>query len=84
MNVCNEGGSIIIFRDEWATKNNPETRGPETQRHGPADTEWADYCRARERAERAAAKRASSIRARRVHQELAQAYASVTRRRVSE
>ena len=80
MNVCDESGSLIIFRDEWATKNNPEP-----QSHSPAaDAEWADYCRARERAERAAAKRASSIKARRVHQELAQAYASVIRRRVSE
>jgi hypothetical protein len=79
MNVCNKGGPLIIFRDEWATKNNPGA-----QAHRPAaDAAWIDYCRARERAERAAAKHASSIRARRVHQELAQAYASVTRQRGS-
>jgi hypothetical protein len=38
---------------------------------------WIDQCRARELAERAAAKRASSIDERRMHQELAQAYASL-------
>ena len=38
-----------------------------------------DYLRARERAERAAAKRASSPAARGVHQELAQAYAAMVR-----
>jgi hypothetical protein len=80
VNVCNEGGSLIIFRDDWAAKNNPAPRSHSSA----ADAEWTDYCRARERAERAAAKRASSIRARRVHQELAQAYAGVARRRVSE
>jgi hypothetical protein len=40
-----------------------------------------DYCRARERAERAAAKGACSIEARRVHQELAQAYAYLAQRK---
>jgi len=39
--------------------------------------DWIDQCRARELAERAAAKRASSIDERRMHQELAQAYASL-------
>jgi hypothetical protein len=38
---------------------------------------WIDQCRARDFAERAAAKRASSIDERRMHQELAQAYASL-------
>jgi hypothetical protein len=75
MNVCNEDDSLVIFRDEWATKNNPESQTESVA--GRAD--WADYCRARELAERAAAKRAGSIKARRVHQELAQAYASVIR-----
>lgn len=37
----------------------------------------ADYYRARERAERAAAKNASSLAARRVHQLLAEAYAKL-------
>jgi hypothetical protein len=35
----------------------------------------AEYYRTRERAERAAAKNATSVAARRVHQELAEAYA---------
>jgi hypothetical protein len=39
-----------------------------------------DYLRARERAERAAAKRAQSLAARHVHQELAQYYAQMVRR----
>jgi hypothetical protein len=39
-----------------------------------------DYLRARERAERAAAKRAESLAARHVHQELAQHYAQLMRR----
>lgn len=38
-----------------------------------------DYLHARERAERAAAKRARTAKARRVHQELAQCYASEIR-----
>ena len=40
----------------------------------------ADYFRNRERAERAAAKRAQSIAARQVHQELAQHYAKLASR----
>jgi hypothetical protein len=70
MNVCHEGGTIVAFPDDWTARNegDPDLR----ERSGP---EWIDYCRARERAERAAAKRAASIDARRVHQELAQAYA---------
>ena len=39
-----------------------------------------DYLRARERAERAAAKRAQSLAARHLHQELAQHYAELVRR----
>jgi hypothetical protein len=45
-----------------------------------ADDHGVDYLRARERAERAAAKRAQSIAARHVHQELAQHYAELVRR----
>jgi hypothetical protein len=47
-------------------------------------TAWIDQCRARELAERAAAKRASSIADRRMHQELAQAYASLALERSPE
>jgi hypothetical protein len=39
-----------------------------------------DYFRKREQAERAAAKKASSEAARRIHQELAQSYASILRK----
>ena len=39
-----------------------------------------DYLHARERAERAAAKSARSLKARRVHQELAQCYARMIQR----
>lgn len=48
---------------------------------GPGPDDWSlDYLRARERAERAAAKRAQSIAARHIHQELAQHYAALLRR----
>mgnify|MGYP001555062968 CR=1 FL=1 len=70
MNVCHDGGAIVAFADLWTARHDGELDLAE--RSGP---EWTDYCRARERAERAAAKRAASIDARRVHQELAQAYA---------
>lgn len=67
MNICNEGGPVIAFRDAWGLAADRDIQS--------ADPPDADYCRARERAERAAAKTAQSIEARRVHQELAQAYA---------
>jgi hypothetical protein len=44
------------------------------------DPESADYFRRRELAERAAAKGAASLAARRVHQELAQEYVQLLRR----
>lgn len=43
------------------------------------DEKSVDYFRARERAERAAAKRASSASVRRIHQELAIKYATLVR-----
>jgi hypothetical protein len=48
------------------------------------DQDSLDYFRRRERAERAAAKRAASEAARRVHQELAQSYAQLTLSNVSQ
>ena len=42
-----------------------------------------DYLRRREKAERAAAKQASSPSARRIHQDLAQAYAGLVRTRAN-
>lgn len=71
MNVSNESSSLIIFRAPWAA--------PAEAEDSPAVS--ADYCRARETAERAAAKCASSVKARRVHQELARAYARLTQGR---
>ena len=43
------------------------------------DPNSVDYLRKRERAERAAAKKAASNDARRIHQELAQSYAKLLR-----
>jgi hypothetical protein len=70
MNVCNDGGSIVTFNDTRGLNEDVLDAGP--------DEKWQEYCRSREMAERAAAKRASSATARRVHQELAQAYARVS------
>ena len=75
MNVCNAGGSIIPFGDPSPFCKEEEPRDGEA-----TDGEWLDYCRTRERHERAAAKSAGSSHARRVHQELAIAYASLIRR----
>ena len=69
MNVECGTSSIVIFADDWASRNTPEPAFAIR-----ADAEWLDYCRARELAERKAAKSARSLQARRVHQELAQAY----------
>ena len=68
---------ILVFRDTLRAHHRPATDGPDT---GPAiDRTSADYWRARERAERAAAKNARSSLARSVHQELAQEYAARVR-----
>jgi hypothetical protein len=72
VNISTDDGPVVVFRDSWASGPN-EPDPPETR----ANRGWADYCRAREKAERAAAKCASSLAARRVHQELAQAYAAL-------
>lgn len=73
MNIAHEGGSIVMFVDAPRTKN--EAFDPSSQ----LAPEWLDYCRSRERMERAAAKRAGSAESRRVHQELVQAYARTLR-----
>ena len=75
MNVCDDGASIITFRDAWSATKDHEGGSPTS-----ADAEWLEHCRAREFAERAAAKNASSIEARRIHQQLAQAYARMIQR----
>ena len=70
MNVCNQGSSIVVFREP------PESRlATDLKTDATVDRERLDHCRSRELAERAAAKRATCSRAREVHQELAQAYA---------
>jgi hypothetical protein len=72
MNVERDGGGFIVFRDSW-----PEEQPVSAP---PADGAWADHLRARELAERAAAKNATCARAREVHQQLAQAYSRIIRR----
>jgi hypothetical protein len=75
VNVCDEGGSILMFRASWTPQDDSQFEAEH-----PADGEWLEHCRARERAERAAAKKARSIEARRIHQELAQAYGRMIKR----
>lgn len=70
MNVCHDGGPIIAFRNAWDDSREEASDARSGER-------WLDYCRTREAAERAAAKKASSINAQRVHQELALAYARI-------
>jgi hypothetical protein len=71
--VSHDPSSLIIFRSPRAC-----------DAEAPASPVGEEYCRVREQAERTAAKRATSTAARRVHQELAQAYARATRHRGSE
>ena len=66
--------SLVVFRS--STNGLDE---PSTDESGSALAPSVDYLRARERAERAAAKRARSLAARHVHQELAQHYAKLVR-----
>jgi len=61
--------SFVIFRDQ------PGSEDVEREAATPARDHSIEFFRARELAERAAAKRATSLRARWVHQELAQHYA---------
>jgi hypothetical protein len=67
---------IVVFRDAPGVSNGSS---PE-DRESSLDWSSADYWRARERAERAAAESASSPLARGVHQELAEEYAERVRR----
>ncbi len=68
---------IVVFRDPYRPRCGSDNEAPEPQ--GAMDRMSADYWRARERAERAAAKKARSSLARAVHQELAQQYAERVR-----
>ena len=65
---------LVVFRSSTNGLN-----GPSVEEAGPAPEPSLEYLRARERAERAAAKRAQSLAARHVHQELAQHYAELVR-----
>ena len=68
--------SIVVFRDAfrpWSGTDN------EARDSNSMDRMSADYWRTRERAERAAAKKAASPLARALHQELAQEYAERVR-----
>jgi hypothetical protein len=67
VNVEYGANSIVTFANDWSSRNAPELR-PQIS------ADWLEYCRARELAERKAAKSARSLEARRVHQQLAQAY----------
>ncbi len=66
---------LVVFRNSMNG-----TRGLCTAEDQQAPDCSIDYLRSREMAERAAAKRAQSLAARHVHQELAQHYAELVRR----
>ena len=70
MNIEHGSGPIMAFTDR---------AGPDDA-VAPPSKDAVEYCRKRERAERAAAKKSPSVLARRVHQELAEAYAQMTRK----
>lgn len=65
---------LIVFKN--AANGEHGLGAPDALPQGACSVE---YLRARERAERAAAKRAQSLAARHVHQELAQHYAQLVR-----
>lgn len=68
---------VIVFQN---AANGATGSRPENHAQQQPDNRSVDYLLARERAERAAAKRASSLAARHLHQELAQHYAELARR----
>ena len=69
-----EMAGMVVFRNSMTG-----THGLCEAEQEPAPDWSVDYLRAREMAERAAAKRAQSLAARHVHQELAQHYAELAR-----
>ena len=69
MNIEHGNGPIMAF-----SHNGPEEPAGSSLSHGK------EYYRKREQAERAAAKKSPSVLARRVHQELAEAYAQLVRK----
>jgi phosphoribosylaminoimidazole-succinocarboxamide synthase len=70
MNVDPGSGPIVVYR---------EFPSEQADSASPRSSDDKDYFRAREHAERAAAKAAVSTRARRIHQQLAQVYAQLAR-----
>ena len=77
MNLDSPSGSIICCREPVGPGSAPN-RDLEPISSSTGE-ETRDYFLCRERAERAAAKQAESILARRLHQELASAYAKLAR-----
>ena len=65
---------LVVFKNSASMAD-----GEGAMRAIPMNEFSVDYLRARERAERAAAKHAGSLAARHVHQELAQHYAQLAR-----
>jgi hypothetical protein len=63
MNRHRDEGPIVTFTDQWGAKDD------ESLLAAPLGHRWHEYCRYRETAERAAAKRASSVQAQRIQQE---------------
>jgi hypothetical protein len=76
MAMMNDMAGVVVFR---SASNDADgvSAADELEQSEPLSVH---YLHARERAERAAAKRAQSIAARHVHQELAQHYAELARR----
>ena len=68
---------FLIFKEPPGSPRESASAGERLIRE--VEENPVDYFRARERAERAAAKRANSAAARRIHQELAIEYATLAR-----
>lgn len=71
MNIEKDSGPVLVFCGMGPDEPPPPISGDES---------WIDHLRVREQAERGAAKNATSPQARRVHQELAQAYSRIVER----
>jgi len=71
VNIDKDTGPMLVFRDMGQDEPSPPISG---------DDSWIEHLRFREQAERGAAKNATCPQARRVHQELAQAYSRIVER----
>jgi hypothetical protein len=74
--TMSEMAGVVVFRNSTSGMNGSHAAEDESDGNGCS----VDYLRAREMAERAAAKRAHSLAARHAHQQLAQHYAELVRR----